>query len=286
MSPRAIWKGAVSFGMVAIPVKLYPATESKSLSFVSIHNTCHTRLQQKRWCSTHDLEVDNDEVGRAYEYTKDQFVIMEKSDFDQVQVPSTHTIEIKQFVDIGAIDPVHFERSYLLEPESVGQKPFYLLKRALEATGRVAIAKVSLRQKEHLCCVRPYEDAMILETMLYPDEIRGSDVLGLPADEVAVSDQEMAMATTLIDQLTGRFEPEQYHDEYRAALQQVIEARLGVSEPVVTAPSRPKGKVTDLMEALKASVEATKRSAAKRDGKSPAAKPRSRKKKTPAQSSA
>ena len=144
MAPRSIWNGAVAFGMVAIPVKLYPATQSKSLSFVTIHNTCHTRLHQKRYCPTHDADVDQKEVGRAYEYAKDQHVIMEDSDFEKVQVPSTHTIEITKFVELSSVDPLYFDRSYALEPESVGAKPFHLLKQALENSGKVAVGKVSL----------------------------------------------------------------------------------------------------------------------------------------------
>ena len=134
MAPRSIWNGAVSFGMVAIPVKLYPATQSKSLSFVTVHDSCHTRLRQKRFCPTHEVEVQQSEAGRAYEYAKDQYVLMEQSDFDKVQVPSTHTIEITKFVELSSIDPLYFDRSYVLEPQSVGAKPFYLLRQALERT--------------------------------------------------------------------------------------------------------------------------------------------------------
>ena len=173
-------------------------------------------------------------------------------------MPSTHTIEITRFVDLSYIDPMYFERGYVLEPEAIGQKPFYLLKQALEGTNRVAIAKVSLRQKEHLCCLRPYGNALAMATMFYPDEIRSTGELELPEGEVLITDQEMAMAHTLIDQLTGVFEPEQYHDEYRSALERVIEAKLGSAEPVTVAPAPATGKIVDLMDALKASIEATK----------------------------
>ena len=259
MAPRSIWNGAVSFGMVAIPVKLYPATQSKSLSFVTIHDSCHTRLRQKRYCPTHDADVDQKETGRAYEYAKDQFVIMEKADFEKVQVPSTHTIEITKFVELSSIDPLYFDHSYMLEPQSVGAKPFYLLRQALESSGRVAVAKISLRQKEQVCCLRPLGNGIVMSTMYYPDEIRGNDELDLPEGKDVVTDQEIQMATTLIDQLTGAFEPEEYQDEYRLALENVIESRLGVAEPVTVVPVPSKGKVGDLMEALKASIEATKK---------------------------
>ena len=154
---------------------------------------------------------------------------------------------------------MYFERGYVLEPDAVGQKPFYLLKKALEESDRVAIAKVSLRQKEHLCCLRPYDRAIAMETMFYPDEIRSTAELDLPEDEVTISKDEMAMANTLIDQLAGTFEPEQYEDEYRATLERVIEAKLGAAEPVTAAPAPARGQVVDLMEALKASIQATKK---------------------------
>ena len=260
MAPRAIWKGAISFGMVIIP-KLYPATLSKDISFVMLHNTCHNRIRQRRYCPVDETYVELNEIVKGYEYTKDQYLVMEPSDFDDLPVPSKHTIEIAQFVELPEIDPMSFERGYVLEPEAVGQKPFYLLKRALETSGRVAIGKVSLRQKEHLCCLRPYDRAIAMATMYYPDEIRPTAELDLPEDEAVITDQEMAMAGMLIDQLTGRFEPDQYHDEYRSTLERTIEAKLGSAEPVTAAPAPAAGKVVDLMEALKASIQATKKQA-------------------------
>ena len=258
MAPRSIWKGAISFGMVVIPIKLYPATQSKDFAFVQLHNTCHNRIRQRRYCPYHETYAELEEIVRGYEYGKDQYVVMEPSDFEDLPVPSTHTIEISKFVELSDIDPMYFERGYVLEPEAVGQKPFYLLKQALESTGRVAIAKVSLRQKEHLCCLRPYDRGLAMETMFYPDEIRATDELNFPDGETLISDQEMAMATTLIDQLTGPFEPEQYRDDYREALQHLIEAKLTGADPVTAAPVPAKGQVVDLMEALKASIEATR----------------------------
>lgn len=258
MAPRAIWKGAVGFGMVVIPIRLYPATQSKDIAFSMLHSTCHSRIRQKRFCSYHEVEVPQDEIVEGYQFAKDEFVVMEPSDFSDLPVPSRHTIEITRFVGLAAIDPMYFERGYVLEPEPVGQKPFYPLKRALETTKRVAIAKVSLRQKEHLCCVRPYGNAVAMSTMFYADEIRSVDELDLPEGDSLVSEQEVAMATTLIDQLTGSFDSSEYRDEYRWELERVIEAKLGGVEPAATAPAPAKGKVVDLMEALKASIEATK----------------------------
>ena len=259
MARRSIWKGAVSFGLVAIPIKLYTATDSKDISFVTLHSTCNTRLKQKRYCSHHEAEVEQAEVTRAYEYAKDQYVVMEDGDFENLPVSSTHLIEITQFANLSEIDPVNFERSYVLEPEGVGTKPFYLLKQALESSQRVAVAKVSLRQKEHICCLRPYEGGIMLHTMHYPDEIRGASELDLPEERTAITDQEMVMATALIDQLTAPYDPSQYRDEYRLALEKVIEGKLTSQEPVAAAPTPPAGKVSDLMEALRASIAAAKK---------------------------
>ena len=283
MPRRAIWKGAISFGMVAIPIKLYAATESKSIAFVTLHESCHTRLRQKRYCSFHDAEIEYGEIVKGYEYAKDQYVVMEASDFENLPVPSTHTVEITRFVDLESIDPMYFQRSYVLEPETVGEKPFYLLKKALETTRRVAIAKLSLRQKEHLCCLRPYEGGIAISTMYYPDEIRGTDDLEVPDQDSLVSDAELGMATMLIDQLTGEFNPEEYEDEYRGAMEQTIEARLTSAEPITAAPAPTRGRVVDLMAALRESIEAAKTEEAAAQDK-PAKAPRSAKKKvaTPA----
>ena len=258
MARRSIWKGAISFGMVAIPIKLYTATESKDISFVTLHDSCHTRIRQKRYCSHHETEVEHTEIVKGYEYAKDQYVVMEDTDFDNLPVASTHVIEITQFVNLAEIDPMNFERTYMLEPEGVGTKPFYLLKQALESSGRVGIAKVSLRQKEHICCLRPYDHAIAMHTMHYPDEIRGGNELELPEEQTAISEQEMAMATTLIDQLTGTYDPSEYRDEYRLTLERTIEGKLTSQEPVLAPPTPPRGKVSDLMEALRASIEAAK----------------------------
>ena len=254
---RSIWKGAISFGMVAIPMKLYIATESRDIGFVQLHASCHSRLRQKRWCPHHEEEVPYADIVRGFEFTKDEYLVMEDEDFEALPLKTTHTIDILRFVDLQSIDPVHYEKSYYIEPESVGVKPFYLLKKALESTNRVAIAKIALRQKEHLCLVRPYGDGLMMETMFYPDEIRSTVDLDLPG-EAAVSEAELQMAVMLIDQLTGEFQPQEYHDEYRGALQEVIEAKLGSGAPISAAPEAPQGKVRDLMEALRASIEASR----------------------------
>lgn len=271
MARRAIWKGAISFGMVAIPIKVYNATDSKDIAFVTLHASCGSRIRQRHFCPHHEAIIDQSEEVRAYEYAKEQYVVMEAADFENLPVPSKHTIEISQFVQLEDIDPMYYDRTYALEPEGVGVKPFYLLKKALETTNRVAIAKVSLRQKEHLCCLRPYEQGLLMETMHYPDEIRGTNELTLPEEQATLSDAEVGMAVALIDQLTADFSPETHGDQYRYALERVIEAKLGTPQVVTAPPPVPQGAVGDLMEALRASIEAAKKDkAAPTDGPVPA----------------
>jgi DNA end-binding protein Ku len=254
---RSIWKGVISFGMVAIPVKLYTATENKDLSFTTLHKGCGQRLRMKRYCPDHG-DVESDQIARAYEYAPDQYVVMEDADFDDLPVNSLHTVEINEFVQLEEVDPIHFERTYMLEPEGVGVKPFYLLKQALETSGRAAVAKISLRNKEHICCVRPYDHALALHTMFYADEIRGTNELTLPEEQTAISEQEMDLAMMLINTLAGTYDPSKYRDEYRHTLERVIESKLGTAQAVTAAPAPPKGKVSDLMEALRESLASIK----------------------------
>jgi len=254
--PRPIWKGAITFGMISIPVRLYGATESKDLAFNTLHVTCKSRLRQKRWCPVDDREVSADEVVRAYEYSKDQYVEITDEDLEQLPIPSKHTIELSAFVKQSEIDPVYYERTYYLEPEQVGLKPYALLMRALKAKEVSAIAKIALRNKESLCVLRATGDSLVLETLFYPDEIRAHEEESTP--DVLVSQQELAMAYGLIDLLQEPFEPNKYHDEYRAALLEVIEAKSNGAD-IVAQPEAPATRTVDLMAALKASLEAAKK---------------------------
>jgi DNA end-binding protein Ku len=255
--PRPIWKGAITFGMISIPVKLYGATESKDLAFNTLHKTCKSRLKQKRWCPVDDREVFQDEIVKAYEYSKDSYVEISDEDVDSLPVPSKHTIELTSFVKQADIDPVYFERTYYLEPDQVGAKPYALLMRALKTKAVAAVAKVALRNRESLCVLRASDhNVLMLETLYYPDEIRTAD---LPAEpEVLVSQPELTMALSLVEMLEEPFDPKKYSDQYRVALLDMIEAKRN-GETVVAAPETPLPKTVDLMAALKASLEAAKK---------------------------
>ncbi len=253
--PRSIWNGVISFGMVSIPVKLYTATEGKDIAFRQLHQTCGSRLKQLRWCPSCEREVEWGEVARGYEYTKDEHVVLTDEDFAKLPLPSKHTIDLAAFVKADEIDPIYYEKAYYLEPDEVGIKPYALLMRALQEKQLTAVAKIAIRNKDRLCALRPYDGRIMLETLLYPDEIRVQK--GAETPEVKVSDKELSMAFSLIDLMAGSFDPEAYHDEYRKALIEIIEAKLEGAE-VVEAPPAPRGKVVDLMAALKASVDAAK----------------------------
>jgi DNA end-binding protein Ku len=266
--PRTMWKGAISFGLVSIPVGLYPATEEKTLRFNQLHDKDHGRIKYQRTCAKCGEEVPFEHIVKGYEYEKDQYVVLEDEDFDAVPIESSRAIDIVHFVDLEEIDPIYFQKSYYLVPEETGVKAYMLLRRAMEEDGRVAIAKISLRDKEHLAALRFKDNVFVLETMFWPDEIRASefDVLD---KKVTIRPQEVQMAKSLIDNLTDDFKPEEFKDEYREALMGIIEKKVAGEEiEVVKAPEET--KVVDLMEALKASVEATKQKTASTQKKSTA----------------
>jgi DNA end-binding protein Ku len=266
--PKAIWSGSISFGMVTIPVKLYGATQSKDIAFHLLHATCGTRLQEKRWCPTDDIEVPWSETVRGYEYAKGQYVTLTEEDFERLPLPSKHSIDLSAFVEEREIDPVFYERSYYLEPGERAEKPYALLLRALAEKKLSAVATITIRKKEQPCVLRPHEGTIMLETLYYPDEIRMER--GVNLDNVKVSDRELDMAFTLIDILRRPFDPSEYHDHYREALAELIEAKLE-GKQVAKAPATREPRVFDLADALKRSVEAAKKAKPK-----PPARARSR----------
>jgi len=255
-----MWKGAISFGLVTIPVGLYPATEEKTLRFNQLHDEDFGRIRYQRYCSKDGEEVPFEHIVKGYEYEKDKYVVLTDEDFDAVPVESSRAIDILQFVELEEIDPTYFQKSYYLVPDETGLKAYTLLRRAMEEDGRVAIAKVAFREKEHLAALRFKGDIFVLETMFWPDEIRAADFEVLD-QKVTIRPQEVQMAKSLIDNLTDEFKPEEFHDEYREGLLAIIEKKVAGEEIEVVREPEPT-KVVDLMEALKASVEATKEKAA------------------------
>ena len=274
---RAIWRGTISFGMVAIPVKLFTATESKDIAFRQIHEPDNSRIRQVKWCPVDDRKVENDELVRGYEYAKDQYVIVDDEDFEKLPVPSKHTIELTAFVSADDVDPIYYEKTYYLEADEVAAKPYALLLNALEQRNLMAIGKIAIRNKERLCALRLKDGGLVMQTLYFADEIRPPEVEN---KQVEVSEAELNMAFALIDMLEQPFDPSQYSDAYREALMSVITAKIEGQEVVVPeAPEAPKPAV-DLMAALKASVEAAKARKQEVSGEdNGAAKKRSRRKK-------
>jgi DNA end-binding protein Ku len=277
---RAMWKGAISFGLVTIPVSVYPATEEKTLRFNQLHDEDGGRIRMKRVCSIDGEEVGYEHIVKGYEYEKDRYVILTDDDFDAIPVESSRAIDIVQFVDLDEIDPMLYKKSYYLVPEETGAKAYALLREALNTAGKVGVAKVSFRDKEHLAALRFRDDAFVLETMFWPDEIRQADFGGIDVT-AKVRSNELEMAQTLIENLTADWDPAEFTDEYRESLLRVVEAKIN-GEEIEVVEAEPAAKVVDLMEALKASVAAAK----KQSKAEPAAKKKTAAKKTAAKKTA
>ena len=256
---RSIWKGAISFGLVTIPVKLYSATEAKDVSFHQVRRSDGSRIKYKRVSAVDGEEVPYGEIAKGYELSSGETVVLTDEDFKDLPLTTSRAIDVLQFVPLEQVDPIYFEKSYYLEPDKAGVKPYALLRDALEESGKVALVKVALRNRESLATMRVRDGVFVLETMLWPDEVRTPD-FGFLDETVEVRPQELAMAGSLIDTLSGDFDPGQYRDSYREALQEVIEAKVAGKEVVQPEDAQPtSGTVVDLMAALRASVEAAKK---------------------------
>jgi DNA end-binding protein Ku len=247
---RAFWKGVISFGMVAIPVRMSLATERKTPSFHLLHKKCLTRPRQVLFCEQDDEYFSIKQTVRGFEYAKDQFVVLSDADFEKVPVKTSHAINIQAFVEEKEIDPLYYTDSHYLEPEEPGAKPFRLLHETLGKAKRVDIAKVSFQKREHLCCLRPFDGILLLQTMHFQDEILPRPTM----PEASFTAQEAEMAAALVKVMSKPFKPEEYKDDYQAALQKVIEAKIKGEKTV--APRAPKAEVGDIMAALRASIAA------------------------------
>jgi DNA end-binding protein Ku len=254
---HTIWKGSISFGLVNIPINLFAATENKDVSFRSIHKECNSPIKYEKVCPVCEREVKNDEVIKGYEYEPGKFVVISNEELKEIAPESNRTIEIVDFVSLEQIDPIYFEKSYFLGPQDNGLKSYHLLKQAMEKTGKIGLAKITIRSKESLAVVRVYQTGLLLETIFYPDEVRNvGQVPGVDA-EIKVDQKEMAMATQLIEQLSTKFEPEKYTNDYRTALMELIESKVN-GEDFTVPKEVPKSNVVDLMAALQASIDQTK----------------------------
>ncbi|GIJ52367.1 non-homologous end joining protein Ku [Virgisporangium aliadipatigenens] len=252
---RAIWKGAVSFGLVSISVKLFSATEEKDIRFHQVHREDGGRIRYKRTCSICGEEVSYDDIAKGYDLGGGEIIILNDDDFADLPLTTSRAIDVLEFVPAEQVDPIFYNKSYYLEPEGAATKPYVLLRDALERTDRVAVVKVALRQREQLATLRVRDGVLVLNTMLWPDEVRTPD-FGFLDDDVEARPAELAMAGSLIESMAGDFEPDQYTDNYRTALQEVIDAKVAGREVVQPEEvEAPPSAAVDLMAALRASVE-------------------------------
>jgi DNA end-binding protein Ku len=259
---RAMWKGAIQFGLVTIPVKLYLATESKGISFNMLHKEDLSRIQMKVWCPVEDEPISRSDTVKGFEYAPGEYVVVTDEDLEHVPLKTVRSIEIEQFTKAEREDAaVRFVKSaYYLEPDKVGRKAFNLLKSVLEDEGLTAICKVVIKDREALAALDPIGDTMLLTTLHWPDEIRSTAELDLGDEEYSFKPAELAMAKQLVSAMTAEFDPSQYKDEYREALEAVIMAKVEGKETVEIEAPEEGGKLIDLMAALEASVNAAKAS--------------------------
>src|SRR5919204_1532653 len=255
---RSIWSGAISFGLVSVPVRMFPATESKELRFHFLHKKDLTPIAYEKVRRDDREPVDPDDIIRGFEIEKGRYVPLDEEDLARLDVELTHSIDICDFVDLEEIDPVYFRKAYYLLPQNGADKPYRLLVKALEDTGKVGIAKVVIRNKQHLACLRTYEGRLMLETMYYPDEVKNPASLDGDLGKANLAKGEVEMAKSLVENLSERFKPEKYDDTYRKELLDLIRKKAkGQKLPEPEEPEE--GEVIDLMAALRESVDRTKK---------------------------
>ena len=251
---RPIWKGYLTFGLVTIPIKLLTAEDPHDVHFRLLHKTCRTPIQNKRHCAYHETIVPYEETVRGFEYAKGRFVTMTDEELAGIPVETSENLNVVEFVDLQEIDPIYFDKSYYLAPDEGGSKAFALLREAMHEAGKVAVGKVVIREKEHLVAVRPFNGAMVMSTLFYADEIRRLEDIEELQTAAKVHPNERKMAMQLIDGLAAAFRPEEFKDEYRDKLMQVIKGKAEGQAVVLAQAPRPE-KVVDLMDALRRSLE-------------------------------
>ncbi|HEX2926840.1 MAG TPA: Ku protein [Ruminiclostridium sp.] len=254
---HTVWKGSISFGLVNIPVKMFTATEDKDIRFKYIHKECHTPVKYKKMCPACNKEVQPEDIVRGYEYEPGKYVIITSEDFESLQVKSEKTVEIVDFVKLEEVDPVYFDKTYFLAPQETGGKAYTLLREALGQKEKIAVAKITIRDRESLAVIRVYKNVLVLETIFYPDEVKDSaQVPGIP-ENAKTTPAELDMATQLIENLTTAFDPSKYVDTYREKLIEHINAKVE-GKQVVARKEVEKENVVSLMEALKQSIQLSK----------------------------
>ncbi|MEU7528456.1 Ku protein [Saccharothrix sp. NPDC042600] len=270
---RSVWRGAISFGLVTIGVRLYTATEEHDFRFHQVHREDGGRIRYKRVCQVCGEEVAYADIAKGYELDDGRVVVMDSEDFDKLPINTDHAIDVLEFVPAEEIDPIYFQKSYYLEPDKAATRPYVLLRTALERSGQLAVVKITIRQRETLAMLRAREDLLVMHTMLWPDEVRKPDFDFLDGD-VEVRPQELKMASSLVESMAGSFDPDDFTDDYTEAMQKLIEAKAEGAELPEQPEAEETGEVIDLMTALERSVEQARsaRGEAKPAEKKPAAR--------------
>lgn len=254
MSIRPIASGTVSFGLVAIPVKLYSTAESsQAIRFNMIHEACGTRVQYRYYCPTDDEFVERDDLVKGYEFRKGQYVLFTPEELKALSPEPTNSVEILEFVPLAEVDPIYFDKSYYLGPDKGGARPYRLLVEAMRQTGRAALGRYAARGKDYLVLVRPFDEGLVMQQLYYGDEVR--DFGEVPVDEAEVKEGELELAVQLVEQIASEsFDPSGYEDEVKKQVRELIERKIQGEEIVAAAPEQPKAQIIDLMDALKASL--------------------------------
>ena len=281
---RSIWKGSLSFGLVTIPVGLAVAQQRQDVSFRTLHRECGTPIKQKRFCPLHERDVEADELVKGWEFAKGQFVLVEEADLESVAVQRSRSIELLRFVDLGEVDPVFFDRAYYLAPaeDDVARRPYVLLLEAMRETGMAAIGRFVLWGRENLCLVRASDGALVLETLYFAEDVRSASEIRGAVEGIDVKDEELAVARQLVESLAGSFDPDEFVNDHRTQMREMLEAKRDGEEIVVVEEMEQAAPVVDIMDALKESLARAKKSSPKAESK-PAKKKTSPKKKASAQ---
>jgi DNA end-binding protein Ku len=276
---RTIWKGSISFGLVNIPIGLAVATQRSDIAFRTLHAECGTPIKQKRWCPVHEREVEAEELVKGWEFSKGQYLPIEEGDLEAIALQRSQSIEIVRFVELSEVDPIYFDRTYYLAPSDVDaqRRPYVLLLEAMRQTGMAAVGKFVLWGKENLSLLRPLGDSLALQTLFYAEDIRARDEIDDAVGGVELKEPELDLAKQIIQSLMGEWEPDEFENEYRGQLKQLLEAKLAGAEFVAPEPVE-EAPVVDLMEALRRSVDEARerKTAAAADGKAKKSPARSR----------
>jgi len=249
---KALWKGNISFALLNIPVKFYSASHKRDVSFHLLHKKCSTPLHYERYCPTRKADVDWEDTTHGYEYEKDKFVVVTDEEIENIPVKTSKSIDILRFIDAKEIESIYYDKSFYLEPVEGGERAYALLRETMKETGKVALAKITFKNREHVAVIRVYHDALLLQTLLYTEDIIKPEMLTIPK-KIAMDDKELALSTELVRHFLGKFNIDSYHDEFRDSLMELIKAKIAGKE-IKVAPKREAEKVISLMDALKKSL--------------------------------